>query len=63
MKLFLPALPSFPSSDKSPSDSQIRMESERGFIITRIFLELMYPQDWLSIPAFMKVKFLDLNLT
>jgi hypothetical protein len=62
MKLFLLALPSFPSSDKSPSDAQIRMESERAFIITGIFLELVYPQDWLSIPAFMEVKFLDLNL-
>jgi hypothetical protein len=40
--------PHFLGSDKSPSDAQIRMESERCFIITRVFLEPMYAQYWLK---------------
>jgi len=36
--------PHFPGSDESLSDAQIRMESERSFIITSVLRDSMYAQ-------------------
>jgi hypothetical protein len=42
----------FSGSDQSPSDAQIRMESERAYITIRVILEPMYSQDRLTMVVY-----------